>query len=111
MGAGLLACVGGAEAGNNGDGYCAQGYHGPRCELCRGPAYSSYFDKLQARCRDCGNVTVRGVAWFCAAFLLLTVVFSLGTAAHRIRGAGTKSCKALLLYTASCRAATAARAT
>jgi hypothetical protein len=45
-------CKGGANAGADGDGYCAQGYRGPRCELCDGPAYTRYFDKLEARCHD-----------------------------------------------------------
>eukprot|EP00966_Prymnesium_polylepis_P123314 2851238-Prymnesium_polylepis.1 len=30
-------CHGGLDAGHEGDGYCAPGHHGPRCELCDGP--------------------------------------------------------------------------
>ena len=41
-------CHGGSSAGIDGDGYCAEGYRGPRCELCDGPAYSKFFDKLHA---------------------------------------------------------------
>eukprot|EP00966_Prymnesium_polylepis_P042859 995896-Prymnesium_polylepis.1 len=29
-------CIGGHAAGAHGDGYCAPGYRGPRCELCAG---------------------------------------------------------------------------
>eukprot|EP00966_Prymnesium_polylepis_P164591 3805086-Prymnesium_polylepis.1 len=52
-------CVGGADAGVEGVGYCAEGYRGPRCEICSGLGYSRYFDKLEARCHDCGDMTLR----------------------------------------------------
>eukprot|EP00966_Prymnesium_polylepis_P254360 5878141-Prymnesium_polylepis.1 len=32
--AGWSPCVGGADASDDGIGYCAPGYRGPRCELC-----------------------------------------------------------------------------
>jgi hypothetical protein len=50
-------CRGGITAGDEGDGYCKEGYRGPRCELCdgSGSAYSRHFDKLDARCHDCGD--------------------------------------------------------
>eukprot|EP00966_Prymnesium_polylepis_P269010 6214559-Prymnesium_polylepis.1 len=46
-------CQGGIDAGDEGDGYCAEGYRGPRCEICSGPRYTRYFDKLDVRCHEC----------------------------------------------------------
>ena len=66
-------CRGGANEGEEGDGYCESGYRGPRCELCDGPAYSRYFDKLEARCHDCGDMTARSVAMVCAMLLLVVL--------------------------------------
>jgi hypothetical protein len=79
-------CSGGVDAGAKGDSYCADGYRGPRCELCDGPAYTRYFDKLEARCHDCGNVTARSIAAMCCAVLLLLSVFGLNAATHERRG-------------------------
>eukprot|EP00966_Prymnesium_polylepis_P290984 6720081-Prymnesium_polylepis.1 len=31
-------CVGGLDSGNDGNGYCAPGHIGPRCELCNDTA-------------------------------------------------------------------------
>ena len=64
-------CKGGADAGAEGDGYCAEGYRGPRCELCDGPAYSRYFDKLEARCHACGDLTARTIVAVCLMLLLI----------------------------------------
>ena len=68
-------CLGGGNAGHEGDGYCAPGYRGPRCELCDGPAYSRYFDRHVARCEPCGDVVVRG---FAAAGLVVGVLAAVG---------------------------------
>ena len=63
-------CSGGADAAHDGDGYCAPGFHGPRCELCDGP-HSKFFDQLEARCEDCGDVIVKTTVAACIAFMLL----------------------------------------
>eukprot|EP00966_Prymnesium_polylepis_P331731 7387302-Prymnesium_polylepis.1 len=63
-------CEGGSDAGGDGTGYCAAGYRGPRCELC--DSATRYFDKLDVRCRDCGNIAVKAIAVLCSlAFLIL----------------------------------------
>jgi hypothetical protein len=66
-------CSGGGDAGDEGDGYCGPGYLGPRCELCDAPADSRYFDKLDVRCHDCGNVTQQVATPFCILLFLVTV--------------------------------------
>jgi hypothetical protein len=76
-------CFGGADAGADGDGYCAQGYRGPRCELCDGPAYSRYFDKLEARCHDCGNMPARTAVPACVFMLLIALAALAGNPAIR----------------------------
>eukprot|EP00966_Prymnesium_polylepis_P004010 91731-Prymnesium_polylepis.1 len=52
-------CRGGIDAGRNGEGYCANetdgGYTGPRCELCIQERH--YFDKIEVRCKACGDTT------------------------------------------------------
>jgi hypothetical protein len=61
-------CVGGVDGGQEGDGYCEPGYHGPRCELCVAPnssEYSRYFFKLDAKCYDCGDVAAQAIAASC----------------------------------------------
>jgi hypothetical protein len=60
-------CVGGVDGGALGDGYCALGYRGPRCEICDVTDYSEYFDGLDARCRRCVNAE----AWSTSGFFLL----------------------------------------
>mmetsp|Transcript_53830 Transcript_53830/g.159492 ORF Transcript_53830/g.159492 Transcript_53830/m.159492 type:complete len:407 (+) Transcript_53830:330-1550(+) len=62
-------CHGGGDVSTQGDGYCAEGYRGPRCELCDGPAYSRYFDKLEARCHDAVTWSSGLVSW-CACCCL-----------------------------------------
>eukprot|EP00966_Prymnesium_polylepis_P198146 4591363-Prymnesium_polylepis.1 len=52
-------CTGGAHTDGDGDGYCANGHLGPQCELCGGPKYTRYFDKLDVRCHECGDVTTK----------------------------------------------------
>jgi hypothetical protein len=64
-------CVGGADAAADGDGYCADGYRGARCELCDGPAYSRFFEKLDARCHDCGDMPARSAVAVCVVLLLI----------------------------------------
>jgi hypothetical protein len=53
-------CKGGVDAGSDGDGYCDDVHHGPRCELCINGA--EYFDTLEASCKDCGDVNARAAA-------------------------------------------------
>ena len=90
-------CQGGTDAGAEGDGYCAKGYHGPRCELCNGPAYSRFFDKLDARCHDCGDMTARTVVLMCAILLLILLAAISGSAAVTGRLTGSGGCRAPLL--------------
>eukprot|EP00966_Prymnesium_polylepis_P169539 3920071-Prymnesium_polylepis.4 len=84
-------CMGGFDAGNNGNGYCAAGYRGPRCELCDGPLYSQYFDEIDLRCHDCGDITSRA----CMALGILIFVLLAGTLVstliHRSKGAARHS--------------------
>lgn len=90
---GFSPCLGGADAGDEGDGYCAPGYRGLRCELCVNTDDApKYFDKLDVRCRDCGDVSARTVAIFCALVLLLLVGFGGRTAMCQVEGA---ACEAL----------------
>ena len=74
-------CSGGADASNAGDGYCASGYRGPRCELCDG-ANAGYFDKFDAACHDCGNVVVR-IVILCS--VLTTMLAAVGSVAVVVR--------------------------
>ena len=46
-------CPGGDWKGT-GDGYCAPGREGPRCEWCSDP--SRYYDALTTTCEDCGDM-------------------------------------------------------
>jgi hypothetical protein len=87
-------CRGGSENTTDHNAYCAAGYHGPRCELCNGPAHSRYFDKLQARCKDCGNVSGQTITVIGALLLLLAATYGLNTTIHRIKG--SPACDALL---------------
>ena len=72
---GWSPCKGGADAGNAGDGYCAGGYRGPRCELCDG-AEARYFDKVDAACHDCSHVAIRAVILCSVLALLLATIGS-----------------------------------
>jgi hypothetical protein len=72
-------CFGGGNVGLKGDGYCVTGYRGPRCEICDGPTYSRYFDKLGARCHDCGDITARGIAAFSVVLFLFLVASGVWT--------------------------------
>ena len=87
-------CRGGAEAGFEGDGYCAADYRGPRCELCDEPGHTRYFDKLDARCHDCGDVTARTAALSAALLFLLLAYFAANSANYRIKESPT--CNVLL---------------
>jgi hypothetical protein len=55
-----------------GDGYCEAGFRGPRCELCDIQG-SQYFDKLEARCHDCGNVALKTTAALCVVLIFCAV--------------------------------------
>ena len=68
--AGVSSCMGGAEVGEDGAGYCEPGHHGPLCELCDEPGY--YFVADHARCVECPEVdNVVGFAMSLAAFSAL----------------------------------------
>ena len=53
-----------------------------------------HFDKLQARCHDCGNVTARTAAISAAVLVLLLAYFGMNTATTRIKG--STACDAVL---------------
>ena len=89
-------CRGGDDAGADGDGYCEPGYRGPRCELCDGPAHTQYFDKLDARCRDCGDVKGRGIA--VASTLAAILLASVGLNSAMKRSEGSAACQKLLMW-------------
>ena len=80
---GWTPCRGGTSAGHEGNGYCADGHIGPRCELCDGEKYARYFDKLDARCHDCGDVTTKAAIVYCAIFVALVAAISGGAATTR----------------------------
>ena len=48
---------------------CAAGHGGLRCEICNGPG-DQYFDKLDAHCHNCGDVTL-GIAIVAIIVVLL----------------------------------------
>ena len=73
-------CLGGGDAGSDGDGYCAEGFRGPRCELCNTTTeYSQHFDKIAAKCFDCGDVTAQSAAAFCVMVLFVFVSTGAGS--------------------------------
>ena len=95
-------CDGGGEAGTEGDGYCATGYRGPRCELCDGPAYTRYFDRLEARCHDCGDMTAR-TAVLLSIVLVLVLLTAMGGSVFARRLMGADACGRLLQLLRSAR--------
>lgn len=79
-------CIGG-DVGIDGDGYCAPGYGGPRCEVCYSLTNATeYFDEQAARCRECGDVAAQGTTLFCILVFLL--LFGAGGSAMLVRCAG-----------------------
>jgi len=92
---GWTPCRGGIDAGHEGDGYCELGYHGPYCELCSGPEFSSYFDKLDARCHSCDNVTARIVLTM-TVLLFISVFVVGGGYAIKQKPTRSRSLKALI---------------
>lgn len=46
-----IPCRGGSSADTDGVGYCAEGYHGPKCQLCSSPDH--YFAFSSGECREC----------------------------------------------------------
>ena len=88
-------CFGGVNAGHEGNGYCAEGYEGPRCELCSGPARSKYFDKLDMRCHDCERVTIQA-AIVLGSLLLVLATFIGGTMVVLAKGSKTRVAVKLL---------------
>ena len=85
-------CSGGAHAGHDGDGYCDDGYHGPRCELCD---HSEYFDEDDARCHGCGDVTAQTSVLLCAVVLLSIAVVGLMSIVAGRNFNVTKRCRAV----------------
>ena len=75
-------CIGGLDAGHDGDGYCNSsadgGYRGPQCEVC--VTSDHFFDKIEARCRACGSVATRTAIAFAVLIFLLVALFVLGWA-------------------------------
>ena len=89
-------CTGGHDMGHEGDGYCNAavdgGYRGPRCESC--VAESHYFDKLDARCHSCGDVTAKAAVMFTVLPLLFLIAGFGGLAARR-RHKKRKCCESM----------------
>jgi len=81
-------CLGGTNAGAEGDGYCAEGYGGPRCELCISDDH--FFDKLDARCHNCGNAAQLTAVFCCVAFGLIAALGGAASTAWR-RGSAPRS--------------------
>ena len=92
---GWTPCRGGVNAGHEGNGYCADGHVGPRCELCDGEEHTRYFDKLDARCHDCGDVTaVIG----CSTFLVLLMTYGGSTITRRLTTTTSSVCRIVLRW-------------
>ena len=90
-------CRGGADAGTDGDGYCQPGYRGPRCEICAGPAYSKYFDKLDFRCRDCDHITIQALVALATLLALASGLAGAAATTKRYRWCVESREKALAL--------------
>jgi hypothetical protein len=79
-------CRGGNVSGSDvsGDGYCESGYRGPMCQLCdTADKHSKYFDTLQAKCYDCGDVTGRSAGIFAALVCVFLVWYGINTCINR----------------------------
>eukprot|EP00966_Prymnesium_polylepis_P281827 6512516-Prymnesium_polylepis.2 len=73
--------------------HCNAVYYGPRCELCEG---NNYFEKLDARCHDCGNIGMRTLAVVCALlFILLAAAATLRASTTR-HGSRSRALHSLL---------------
>jgi len=68
-------CVGGADAGSDGDSYCAPGYRGPRCEICNGTT-AQYFDRMDAGCHSCNEIMSRAQTSIVLGTMLLLMLVS-----------------------------------
>lgn len=67
-------CVGGAAAGIDGAGYCAEGHRGPLCQVCSN--HSFYFQVTKAQCVECQLSSRLGnVAAIVAAVVVVAVLF------------------------------------
>ena len=106
---GWSPCRGGVDAGHEGDGYCAPGYRGPRCEMCMsagssdGPALTArYFDKQDAKCHDCRGATTQAFIVLCVVLAVLLALVGGGVVllrheqSRRARHAVTKKLRTLL---------------
>jgi hypothetical protein len=51
LGNGISPCVGGADSGLEGSGYCRAGHHGKLCEACSEPQH--YFHEQEVKCMPC----------------------------------------------------------
>ena len=92
---GWSPCYGGDDAGFEGNGYCAPGYRGPRCEVCDSPDDNSeYFDELDAKCHNCGDVTTNASALFATLFIILLAAMGGTASVTRVRGC-TRHCNSL----------------
>ena len=69
-------CVGGANAGHRGDGYCLPGHEGPRCEVCNDTTY--YFNYIEAQCVKCptGGVVAGLVVGVLGGIALVVILLS-----------------------------------
>eukprot|EP00966_Prymnesium_polylepis_P060753 1409322-Prymnesium_polylepis.1 len=95
---GWSPCRGGADARHEGSGYCENGtdggYEGPWCQLCVSETH--YFDKLDAHCRDCGDVAARVAITACFVLLLILVVVGAGAASILSKAHRRAHCRTLI---------------
>ena len=82
-------CRGGANAGDEGDGYCKTGHRGPLCAVCDGYLY---LDKLAASCKDCEEA-IAYAATACGAALSVVLVLVGSVAALIHQGSSCKRFK------------------
>eukprot|EP00966_Prymnesium_polylepis_P328539 7384345-Prymnesium_polylepis.2 len=109
-------CRGGSDADEDGSGYCEAGYRGPRCELCNGSASyysdlrfshtysyfrplddaSQYFNKLDAKCHDCGDLIAYMLAVLFSLLFLMLAHLGCGVTAARFAARKPGRCKVLI---------------
>jgi len=81
---GWTPCRGGIDASYEGTGYCQEGYTGPHCEVCVGPEFSKYFDKLDAKCHECGDVAAKTSAYIAGIVAILLATVASGVVVRRL---------------------------
>lgn len=70
---GKTPCKGGSYAGTDGEGYCEDGYTGPRCEVCE---VNKYFSRADGLCLECPST---GTAVYRLILVLLAFAFAVSS--------------------------------